>query len=63
MERTYEEQVEELKGIIEKIENRDTGLKESLILYSRGMELLRSCERYLEEAEMKVTEIQDSAGR
>lgn len=63
MEKTYEEQINELKEIIEKIENREAGLEESLILYRRGMEILRSCEKYLEDAELKVTELQDSAGQ
>lgn len=60
MEMTYEEQIEELKGIIEKIEKREAGLEESLILYKRGMDILRNCEKYLEDAELKVTELQDS---
>ena len=63
MEKTYEEMVKELKEIIEKIENREAGLDESLILYGRGMEILRSCEKYLEDAELKVTELQGSAGQ
>lgn len=63
MEMTYEEMINELKVIIEKIENREAGLDESLILYQRGMEILRKCEKYLEDAELKVVELQDPAGR
>ena len=63
MEKTYEEQINELKEIIGKIENREVGLEESLSLYRRGMEILQSCEKYLEDAELKVTELQDSAGQ
>ena len=63
MEKTYEEQIEELKSIIEKIERREAGLEESLILYQRGIEILRNCERYLEDAELKITELRDPAGR
>ena len=63
MKKTYEEQINELKEIIEKIENREVGLEESLSLYRRGMEILQSCEKYLEDAELKVTELRDSAGQ
>ncbi len=63
MEKTYEEQIYELKEIIGKIENREAGLEESLSLYRRGMEILQSCEKYLEDAELEVTELQDSAGQ
>ena len=63
IEKSYEERINELKEIIEKIENREAGLEESLTLYKRGMEILRDCEKYLEDAELKVTELQDSAGQ
>lgn len=63
MEKSYEESIAELKEIIGKIESREAGLEESISLYRRGMEILQSCEKYLEDAELKVTEIRDLSAR
>ncbi|MDD3407320.1 MAG: exodeoxyribonuclease VII small subunit [Methanomicrobium sp.] len=59
MAESYEKQIDELKEIIFKIENGDAGLDESLALYERGISILRNCEKILEEAELKVTELSD----
>ncbi|MBQ3684532.1 MAG: exodeoxyribonuclease VII small subunit [Methanomicrobium sp.] len=59
MTRKYEEQINELKEIIEKIENGDADLEESMALYEKGIALMKNCEKILEEAELKVTELQD----
>lgn len=59
MTKSYEEQIDELKEIILKIESGDAGLDESLSLYERGMIILQNCEKILEDAEMKVTELSD----
>ncbi|WOF15774.1 exodeoxyribonuclease VII small subunit [Methanoplanus sp. FWC-SCC4] len=59
MKKNYEDQIQELKKIIYEIENGDITLDESLKLYERGIQLLQNCEKILEEAELKVTELQD----
>lgn len=59
MTRKYEEQINELKEIIEKIENGDADLEESMALYEKGIAIMKNCEKILEEAELKVTELQD----
>ncbi|MBN2733949.1 MAG: exodeoxyribonuclease VII small subunit [Methanomicrobiaceae archaeon] len=59
MTKSYEEQIDELKLIISRIENNDAGLDESLALYERGINILRNCEKILEDAELKVTELQN----
>ncbi len=59
MTKKYEEQINELKEIIEKIENGDAGLDESLELYEKGIAIMKNCEKILEEAELKVTELSD----
>ncbi|OPX64477.1 MULTISPECIES: exodeoxyribonuclease VII small subunit [unclassified Methanoregula] len=55
MTETYEKKIEELKRIIEKIEDGNTSLDESMQLYEQGAALIRQCEALLAEAEMKVT--------
>ena len=59
MAKSYEKQIDELKEIISEIESGDAGLDESLVLYERGISILRNCEKILEEAELKVTELQN----
>jgi exodeoxyribonuclease VII small subunit len=54
---TYEELVAELKQIVSAIEEGNIGLDESIRLFERGSELVKQCERLLEEAELKITEL------
>jgi exodeoxyribonuclease VII small subunit len=55
MNETYETKVEQLKKIIEKIEDGDTRLDESIRLYEQGAALVKQCEEILSEAEVKIT--------
>ncbi len=55
MTETYEARMEQLKKIIEKIEDGNTSLDESMKLYEQGAALVKQCERMLAEAEVKVT--------
>ncbi|MDD1662733.1 MAG: exodeoxyribonuclease VII small subunit [Methanomicrobiales archaeon] len=57
MTRKFEEMLGELKDVVKKMEDPDTGLDESIALYERGAALIRECERKLTEAELKVTEV------
>ena len=42
-EKSLEEMFAELDLLAEKLENRDTSLEDSFILYRQGMELLKLC--------------------
>jgi len=55
MTETYETKIEELKKIIEKIEDGNTSLDESMRLYEQGAALVKQCEGMLAEAEVKIT--------
>jgi exodeoxyribonuclease VII small subunit len=55
MNETYETKVEQLKKIIEKIEDGNTRLDESIRLYEQGAALVKQCEAILSEAEVKIT--------
>lgn len=57
MQKKYEELVEELKHIVQKIEDGDIPLDESIELYERGSNLITQCEAMLEEAEIKVSQL------
>jgi exodeoxyribonuclease VII small subunit len=55
MKETYETKVEQLRQIIEKIEDGATGLDDSIKLYEQGAVLVKQCEMMLNEAELKIT--------
>jgi exodeoxyribonuclease VII small subunit len=55
MTETYEARIEQLKKIIEKIEDGNTSLDESMKLYEQGAALVKQCEGMLAEAEVKIT--------
>ena len=57
MTKTYEELVTELKDVVRKIEDGETGLNESIRLYEKGATLVTECEEVLAAAEMKITRI------
>jgi exodeoxyribonuclease VII small subunit len=51
----YEDLVRELREIVKKMEDPDTGLDESIQLYERGAVLISQAERLLAEAELKIS--------
>ena len=55
MKETYETKTEQLRQIIEKIEDGKTGLDESMRLYEQGAVLVKQCETMLTEAEVRIT--------
>jgi exodeoxyribonuclease VII small subunit len=61
MTETYEKKIEELKRIIEKIEDGNTSLDESMQLYEQGAALVKQCETLLTDAEMKITTLSRDA--
>lgn len=56
-EPTFEEALEGVEAIIERIERGEVGLEESLAEYERGVELIKKCRAILERAEQRVEEL------
>ena len=50
----FEKALEELKGIVEKLEKGDIELEASLALFERGVRLMGVCQKKLEDAERRV---------
>lgn len=50
----FEKALEELEGLIERLERGELPLEESLREFERGIALTRSCQQALKEAEQKV---------
>lgn len=61
MTETYEAKIEQLRRIIEKIEDGNTSLEESMKLYEQGAALVKQCESLLTEAEVKITTLSRDA--
>jgi exodeoxyribonuclease VII small subunit len=61
MKETYETKTEQLRQIIEKIEDGKTGLDESMRLYEQGAVLVKQCEAMLAEAEVRITTLSRDA--
>lgn len=61
MTETYETKTEQLRQIIEKIEDGKTGLDESMKLYEQGAVLVKQCETMLAEAEVRITTLSRDA--
>lgn len=51
---TFEEQMEALKAITQSLESGQLTLDESLAQFEKGIQLFRTCESTLKEAERKV---------
>ncbi len=54
---TYEQALEELEGIVAKLEGGENPLQEAMRLYERGQALVKRCSQLLEEAELKVQKL------
>ena len=52
--KTFEESMQRLEQIVRAMERGDVPLEESLKLFQEGTELVRSCGKLLEEAELQV---------
>ena len=52
--RTFEASMQRLEQIVRIMERGDAPLEESLKLFQEGTELVRSCGKLLEEAELQV---------
>ena len=59
--KTFEENMKRLEQIVRAMERGDVALEESLKLFQEGTELVRSCGKLLDEAELQVKKIMTDA--
>ena len=50
----FESKLAELETLVERMENGDISLEESLKYFEKGIKLTRSCQKSLKDAELKV---------
>lgn len=55
--KTFEESMQRLEQIVRAMERGDVALEESLKLFQEGTELIRSCNKLLDEAQLQVKKI------
>ncbi len=54
---TFEQSMSRLEQIVRAMERGDVALEESLKLFQEGTELVRSCQKLLDEAQLQVKQI------
>ena len=59
--KTFEENMQRLEQIVRAMERGDVALEESLKLFQEGTELVRSCGKLLDDAELEVKKIMTDA--
>ncbi len=59
---SFEEAFQELEKTVQRLEEGELTLEESMALFERGMELVNYCGQLLDEAELKVKALLPSQG-
>lgn len=54
---TFEKKLAELNSIVDKMEQPEMGLEESLKLYEKGIALTRECQKIIDQAEQKIAKL------
>ena len=57
VEMSFEESLAELENIVQKLENGQLSLDESLLLFDKGIRLVRECDTMLKNTEQKVEKL------
>ena len=58
----FEKSLKELETLVERLEHGDLSLEDTLKQFERGIELTRSCQMALKDAEQKVEILLEKAG-
>ena len=58
-EKTFEEKLNRLNEIVEKVENTTLSLEDAMKLYEEGNALIKDLQKSLDEAETKIQVIKD----
>jgi len=58
---TFESNMQRLETIVRALERGDVPLDESLKLFQEGTELVKSCEKLLNEAQMQIKKVSSTA--
>ncbi len=56
-ELSFEDALEQLEALIDRVESGEVGLEESIAQYERGAALVKRCRAVLDKAEKRITEL------
>ena len=56
-EKNFEEKLSELESIVEKLENGDVSLDDSIEEFNKAMKLAKECDKKLKDAETSLSKI------
>lgn len=59
---TYEQALEQLEALLDKIESGQAGLEDTLAEHERGVKLIQHCRSILQRVETRLTELQVTPG-
>ena len=59
----FETALKELEGLVDKLEQGDLNLEASLAAFERGIQLTRTCQEALTQAEQKVEQLVNQGGQ
>ena len=59
---TYEQNIHKIDEIIEKLENNELSLDESIAEYEKAIKLIKESEKLLEQAEGKIQKVMEKNG-
>ncbi len=59
----FEEALKKLEAIVEKLNDQDISLEESVALYEEGIKLSKICSETLESAALKIEQIDQNNGK
>lgn len=59
MESTFEAKLKRLQEIVNRLDSTSSSLEESLLLYEEGMKLIIELKKILEEAELKIINLNE----
>jgi exodeoxyribonuclease VII small subunit len=57
---SFEEALEKLETIVEELENEDITLEDSVKLYEEGVKMSRFCTEILEQAELRIEQVNEA---
>ena len=59
----FERALDELEKLVQRMEEGELGLEESLKLYERGIELSKACQKALDAAEKRIRILSEQNGK
>ena len=60
-EPTFEENLEKLQTVMEKVEKGELGLEDTIKQFEEGMNLIKKCREILDNAELRINKLKENS--